>query len=431
MGSVFVTQEDKAIRGFAGKRHSIPFYLQFVAGYVVEVVHSEESKNYGGSNTINSIIALPHYTDKVFKSRASAGEEYRYFPLLRGINDIPSKGDPVLLCTINKIQYYLGPLNTAKNSPTFNEDLSYSKELIVKNIKGIGARNVTTRLEKGESPNFNKNRMYNRMSKKRKVALDYGDSINETTGDMLLEGRHGNSIRIGSRSNNPYFFISNQRNAGNSIETLGDGSLISITSLGTLRQHFPQHAVKRGNKYEIVNGFTLASDLTIGTETPPNKTIGNLVTSLPENGGRSTDELIYNYVGNQMLLHSDRIILNSKNENMFLSSNNDIHIGAKRNLTISTKKFIIDSEEIYFGNPTPGGQETKKESMVLGTTLLELLKETLAVIKTSQGICQGAPIPLADDTGAPGGVNAKITQIEQKIDQILSTKYFIEPNVEE
>ena len=60
----------------------------------------------------------------------------------------------------------------------------------------------------------------------------------------------------------------------------------------------------------------------------------------------------------------------------------------------------------------------------------ELLKETLAVIKTSQGICQGAPIPLADDTGAPGGVNAKITQIEQKIDQILSTKYFIEPNVE-
>ena len=68
------------------------------------------------------------------------------------------------------------------------------------------------------------------------------------------------------------------------------------------------------------------------------------------------------------------------------------------------------------------------EPMVLGTTLLELLKETLEVLKSSQGICQGAPIPLADDTGAPGSVNVKITQIEQKIDRILSTKHFIEPN---
>lgn len=433
MGSIFTTTSENQIKGFAGKRHDVPFYLQFVAGYVVEVVHSEESKNYGGPNTINSIIALPHYTDKLYKKRASASNEYRYFPLLRGINDVPSKGDPVLLCTINKIQYYLGPLNTTKNSPTFNEDTAYTKELIVKNLSGLGAGNVTSRLERGESPNFNKNRMYNRMSKSRKVALDYGDYVNETTGDMLLEGRHGNSIRIGSRSNNPYLFISNQRNAGNSIETLGDGSLISITSLGTLRQHFPEYIFYTGTDYKPVKGFTLASDLTIDTnETPPSRTIGNLVTSLPENGGENTDNLIYNYVGNQMLLHSDRIILNSKSENMFLSSNNDIHIGAKRNLTISTnKKLIIDSEQIFLGNPTPGGQETKMESMVLGTTLLELLKETLAVIKNSQGICQGAPIPLADDTGAPGGVNAKITQIEQKIDQILSTKHFIEPNVEE
>ena len=136
--------------------------------------------------------------------------------------------------------------------------------------------------------------------------------------------------------------------------------MISITSLGTLRQHFPEYIFYTGTDYKPVKGFTLASDLTIDTnETPPSRTIGNLVTSLPENCGENTDNLIYNYVGNQMLLHSDRIILNSKSENMFLSSNNDIHIGAKRNLTISTnKKLIIDSEQIFLGNPTPGGQET-------------------------------------------------------------------------
>ena len=49
------------------------------------------------------------------------------------------------------------------------------------------------------------------MTKKRKKELDYGNAIFETTGDTIIEGRHGNSLRIGSRSNNPYVFISNGR----------------------------------------------------------------------------------------------------------------------------------------------------------------------------------------------------------------------------
>ena len=138
---------------------------------------------------------------------------------------------------------------------------------------------------------------------------------------------------------------------------------------------------------------------------------------------------IYDYNGNQMLFHSDRITINSNADDIYLSSTKDIHIGTKRHLTMSINEdLIINSERTYLGNPKPNGQEREMESMVLGTTLLELLKETLAVIRNSQGICQGAPIALADETGAVGGVNTKITKIEQKIDQILSTKHFIEPN---
>ena len=49
MGSTFVTQPDNdemQIKGFLGKEYPVPFYLQFVPGYVVEVIHSEESPNY-------------------------------------------------------------------------------------------------------------------------------------------------------------------------------------------------------------------------------------------------------------------------------------------------------------------------------------------------------------------------------------------------
>ena len=84
----------------------------------------KESLRYNGDTTINTIIAVPHITDKVGNRKSLSDEDFRYYPLLRGITDVPSKGDPVLLCTIGKVNYYLGPLNTLNNSPTWNNDPS-------------------------------------------------------------------------------------------------------------------------------------------------------------------------------------------------------------------------------------------------------------------------------------------------------------------
>ena len=411
MGSVFKTIPGKTIKGFGGAQYPIPMYLQFVPGYCSEVIHSKESLRYSGEHTLNTIIAVPHITDKAYKTKNTSGEQFRYYPLLRGITDIPSKGDPVLLCTIGKINYYLGPLNTNNNSPTWNDDPSYIGEI---NVTDSNTGKTSQRGKRGESNNFNKEVLYSRLNKIRKEDLDYGSSVFETTGDTLLEGRHGNSLRIGSRSNNPYVFISNERTPTNPFESLSDGSLISITSKGTLQQHFGN--VKEGEIETF--GFTLASD----TLVEPNRFMGTLVSQV--NNNQEVQQLIYDYSGNQTLINSDKITINSKLDDIYLSSMKDIHIGTGRHLTISANEdLFINSQRIILGNP-----EVEGEPMVLGTTLLELLKETLAVLKSSQGICQGAPIPLADETGAPGGVNAKITQIEQKIDTILSNKYFIEPN---
>ena len=156
MASTFTTVPGNSIKGFLGKEIDVPIYLQFVPGYVVEAVHSSESLRYGGDNTINSIIALPHISDKAYKRRSSAGEEYRYYPLFRSITDVPSKGDPVLLCTIGNTRYYLGPLNTQTNNPTWNNDPSFKPEQLI----GKNVGNVTIRGLKGESPNFNKEELY-------------------------------------------------------------------------------------------------------------------------------------------------------------------------------------------------------------------------------------------------------------------------------
>jgi len=406
MGSIFITDSDKTVKGFAGKEYPVPFYLQFVAGYCAEVVHSEESLRYNGPESINSIIAIPHATDKVYKTRASAGEEYRYYPLLRTMNDVPSKGDPVLLCTIGKIKYYLGPLNTNANSPTWNDDPSFRRELVLTN-QNIGQ--VSPRGLRGESPNFNKEVSYSRLTKKRKQELDYGNAVNETTGDTIIEGRHGNSLRIGSRSNNPYVFISNKRFPDNDFETIGDGSLISITSNGTLRQHFDNLFDEDGNPIT----FQLSSDSVEGNSNP----IGDAYSLLK--GGQNQED-IYNYDKNQILFHSDRITINTKLDDIFISSKKDIHIGAGEEMTISSNNNVFfQCSNFNIGHPDSAFE---MQPMVLGDALKEVLTKIINLIPTIT-----IPTSLGPQVPTPD-IQTKVTEITTLIDGITSAYHNIEGN---
>ena len=419
MGSTFTTFSGQKVKGFAGKEYSVPVYLQFVPGYCIEAVHSTESLGYKGPSSINSIYAVSHVPNTTGKRRQqSFSEDNRYFPLLRNHGDVPSKGDPVLLCTIGKINYYLGPLNTINNSPTWNDDLNYKKELTIQNKDVL---KNTQRGEKGESLNFNKEALYSRLQKIRNEDLDYGTSIGEVTGDYMIEGRHGNSIRVGSRSNNPYVFISNKRVNTNYSETLGDGSLITITSNGTLAQHFESYIdgeitlnTETGEEEfdgEQKFGFQLQSD-TVDDNTYP---IGDIQSDL--NNGADIQDTIYGYDKNQMLLHSDRITLNSKLDDIFVSSIKDIYIGSGRHLSLTSPKSInILSDNVNIGNKN----KATMESMVLGEALKEVLNDIVSLIPSITITTQlGPQSPMPT-------IQADIQKITNKIESITSTKHKIE-----
>jgi len=429
MGSVFVTERDKVIKDVLGRKQPIPIYLQFVPGLCVEAVHSSESLSYKGTQTINTIIAVPHVTKKLYnkKSIARANEQNRYFPLMRTMHDLPSAGDPVLLCTIGKINYYLGPLNSMENNVTWNKDPNFTSELNLDLSFEYGG--VSEEGKSGETSNFNKENQYKRLQKKRKEGLDYGINIGETTGDSIIEGRHGNSIRVGSRSNNPYIFISNQRESSNDFESIGDGSLISITSNGNLNQHL-------GGKG--LDNFQLASDTIPANKI--NRRMGEIISIV--NNGIDTNTLLYIYgskltdrktfdgnpiyeglIKNQMLLHSDRIILNSKGEDgdIYLSSKRDVHIGTGRHLTISANEdFIIESQRTFLGG-TPTEQ---MESMILGDSLILILEELLTLLGATTSNMY-FPVPLAI-AGTP--LKQYMDDLKNRLDIIKSNKHFIEPN---
>ena len=307
----------------------------------------------------------------------------------------------------------------------------WEPEVLESNKEGVETHE---RLEKGESLNFEKVN-HNRMSKIYNSVLDGKLAVNENHGDIMLEGRHGNSFRVGSRGKTPYMYISNGRGTSFKKEGFADGTLISITNRGSLNQHFGGYAKQLapfsdvGNpeslQLEIVDGFRLASDYinVAKKEEPPKRLMGDLIKSV--NGVDDVKSLIYDYgkdeEQNQILATSDRITINSKSDDIYLSSHKDIHLGSRENLTISTgEDFIVESERTYLGSPIIDGTSTDVDNMVLGKKLQSVLNSILDIftkfeVMTMMGNQRALPT-----------IQPTLDSVSTEIDGILSTKHFID-----
>ena len=135
------------------------------------------------------------------------------------------------------LHYYLGPINTI-NNPSYPLDVTYdsNKQYTKKNDNVDG---------------YNKNmppKSVPKMSKPRYPAMDHvidnqsipinsQDYFDSTFSDMILEGRYGNSIRLGARDIHPQLIISN--NNLENFEKIQIGtSTIGMTSIGRIEDNF-------------------------------------------------------------------------------------------------------------------------------------------------------------------------------------------------
>ena len=463
MGS-FIMPKATYTDGPGGSKIAVPLFVQFVHGIVLHVITSEGGLFSGEKEQVGTIIAMPHLTGGQALKKGEVydfAEKYRYKPLMRGMADVPVKGDPVMLCTVGQKQYYLGPLNT-DNDVNWNADNGLKAEVVseFRNLAKEEGDDRTTALFtnldpasiRGESRNF-MFETYNRLQKIPKPDLDNptkGEmpTYHELHGDMMFEGRHGNSIRIGSRYNNPYTYISTGRDPENISETINDANLITMTTHGTLKAHLGLQihpAYPSETEEKTLADFTLASDMNIENK----RKISNLVKFV--NKVDDVKPLLSDYNRNQIYINSSRIIINSDgtidpSENIYnpnqidlvpgdliLSSYNDIHLGSGRNLTVSTNKdLIIESERTYFGKNASmknKNGELKGEPMVLGKQLVSVLKDFVKVLKQCKTITQVGPQPLMDSANVPLSESRILMKpLEDKIDTILSYFHFIESN---
>ena len=392
MGSTFITLEPSSVDNSGLFKNSPPqlVWLQFVPGHV-EKIYTEPSAMSG------VIEASAHASDNSVTKTST-----KYLPLLRGINETPSKGDPVLLCTFGQRNYYLGPLNT-ENKINFNIDSLYEN----------GSDEAAG--EAGRDLNFP-------FQPNRSKSTKPTNTTPPSHGDVMIEGRHGNSIRVGSRGSNPYIVFSNGKSINSSFDSAADGTLLAALQNGSIKDNFGEYISQDTNA--TINGYILASD----TVNEPNRIMSSLVqTSI---GTDDVTDYIYNYTRPQLFGSSDRIIFNAKKESIFLSSKINLNMGAGKDVTVSANsKILLEASNIYLG------KQEEAHAVAFADNISEVLTELIDIVSSAVGICNGAPVPLLENppVGNGGPIGLKLASLKAKFApggqlDFQSSKHFVEKN---
>jgi hypothetical protein len=177
-------------------------------------------------------------------------------------------------------------------------------------------------------------------------------------GDILLEGRWGNTMRLGSTVSNstPSNMWSNSGVNGEPIIILKNGQTNSEAD-----PWIPQ--------VEDINSDMSSIYLTSNQQIPIKgaSVDYNSYTTPPENPNIFT--------GEQVLINSGRLYFNAKKDSILLSANTSINLNTQDTVNIDSKNsFTVDTREIYLGS------KNATEPVILGNKFLDDFKKLLTEI---------------------------------------------------
>ena len=180
-------------------------------------------------------------------------------------------------------------------------------------------------------------------------------------GDNIIEGRYGQSIRIGSTSKTTNSISNNWSSAGNNgdpIVIIRNGQSPRASSEGWL----PITEDIRNDlssiyltSFQRLQDFKVASELYSSYTTPP------IAPSL--------------FTQPQIALNSNRIVINAKTDSVLLSAQKSVGISTKGSANIDANSFYISSNDIRLGS------KNATEPVLKGDTTIEVLKQLTKAIK--------------------------------------------------
>jgi hypothetical protein len=192
-------------------------------------------------------------------------------------------------------------------------------------------------------------------------------------GDVLLEGRHGQSLRFGSTAKPPSSTLTPEINNnwssvgknGNPITILRNGQPTNISDKGWIpitEDITNDLSSIYLTSYQQLNTFKVASELYQSYTTPP---------KFPSQ-----------YKNPQVILNSDRIVINAKTDSILLSAQQSIGMSTNGSVNIDATSHYISSNDIKLGS------KNATQPVLLGNDTIDVLRDLTFAIKDLATILQ-------------------------------------------
>jgi|TARA_R110001592_G_scaffold187886_6_gene432834 hypothetical protein len=231
------------------------------------------------------------------------------------------------------------------------------------------------------------------------------------SGDTIYQGRWSNSIRLGS-TNRPQDNSIPPLNSWSSGSSSLTGDPISI-----IRNGQPINSSNKGfiPIIEDINNDLSSLYLTSFQKLPLKPSSENYLSYF------SKPILVKDYDQPQILLNSDRVVINAKKDSVLLSAQKSINFSTNDSVNINTKNLLIDAGTIRIGS------KQAVESIVLGDTLyfqlsalINALLQMTSILKTSQIWPNGVPSSDIVKNTVYANVETTLELIQEDLKTMLS-----------
>jgi hypothetical protein len=206
-------------------------------------------------------------------------------------------------------------------------------------------------------------------------------------GDIITEGRWGNSIRIGST-------VQNTPNNWSTTGSNGDPIIILRNGQGTQTDEGWIPTV------EDINNDDSSIYLT-STQKIPLKAASTLYNSYSTQP-QSPNE----FAGKQIILNSERLVFNSNDDHVLLSSNKSVGLNAINSVNIDTPLTVVKSNNILLGS------KDATESILKGDSLVKELTNLITQIMKVNTLLTNVP----QIGGVTNGINTELLKIMNAIE---------------
>ena len=395
---------------FGGDLSNIVIPPQIIAARVTKIILSiddfenEDEKNfYGAYDALGMVFYTPVKNPSSTSTFQDKSTAYPLFPNLKNyplLNEIvyiiPLPGKNILEDTNDIDNYYFSPMNLYQNvhqngiPNNLVQQLTPNSQNKTNQEVEAGSINKTT----GEEAELNLGKTFTERPIK---------DLQMFEGDVSLQGRWGNSLRFGSTVKSPLNDWSESGENGDAITIIRNG-----------QQENDEEAWKPIS--ENINEDKSSIYLTTSQKIPIE------VASNSYNSYENAPTLPNEYIEDQVILNSGRLLFNSKSDSILLSSNQSINLNSINSVNIDTSTLSIQSDKILLGS------KDATEAVLLGDktvdTLKDIVTEVTSVFNQLQSLIGNMGVPFVPLNAAAIAANTKLEAIKNTLDQLKSKQNF-------